>query len=164
MSQTGNNANAYHRTRVLTASQEQLRLMLLDGAIKFLRQGRDGLVAKDFEADYTGFTRCRDILLELASAMRFDMDPDLCKRVASVYMFIYQLTIDASFEKDITKADEAARLLDYERETWVLAMAKIAKERAEAAGGVSQTPTPAEPTSVAVEGAQRAYQPLSVQG
>ena len=35
--------NEYLRTRVLTASPEELRLMLLDGALKYAMQAREGL-------------------------------------------------------------------------------------------------------------------------
>ena len=42
-----NESNAYLRTKVMTASPAELRLMLLDGAIKFANQAREGLQAKD---------------------------------------------------------------------------------------------------------------------
>ena len=51
-------ATTYLRTQVLTASPEKLRLMLLDGAIRFTRQGRDGILAKDHEADLGSIPSC----------------------------------------------------------------------------------------------------------
>lgn len=126
-------ANAYLRTRVLTASPEQLRLMLLDGAIRFLRQGRDGLAARNYEQSFDGFTKGRAIILELTNSMRHEVAPDLCARLHGLYMFIYQLTIEASLEKDLAKADRAISMLEFERETWDLAIQQLQAERATSA-------------------------------
>lgn len=138
MSQAATNANAYLRTKVLTASPEELRLMLLDGAVKFLRQGRDGLARKDHEAAYDGFSKCRNIVLELINSVRPEVAPELCSRVTSLYTFIYTRLVEAGFERDLAKTDKVIEMLEFERETWVLTMQKAAQERQTAAA-----PTPA---------------------
>lgn len=138
MSQAATNANAYLRTKVLTASPEELRLMLLDGAVKFLRQGRDGLARKDHEAAYDGFSKCRNIVLELINSVRPEVAPELCSRVTSLYTFIYTRLVEAGFERDLDKTDKVIELLEFERETWVLTMQKAAQERNTVAA-----PTPA---------------------
>lgn len=129
-------ATTYLRTQVLTASPEKLRLMLLDGAIRFTRQGRDGILAKDHEAVYTGFTKARDIVVELMTSVRPDTEETLRRRVQGLYSFIFKQLVDASFERDAAKADQAIDLLQYEKETWELAMQKAAEER-----GGSSTPS-----------------------
>lgn len=126
---TADSAAAYLRTKVLTASPEELRLMLLDGALRFLHQGREGLEKKNFDAVYTGFTKCRNIVLELMNSVRPDTDPELKQRINGVYTFLYLHLTEASFERDIVKADKCLALLEYERETWVLAMQKAAELR-----------------------------------
>jgi flagellar secretion chaperone FliS len=151
---TNENAAAYLRTKVLTASPEELRLLLFDGALRFIRQGRDGLVRKDYEAVFTGFTKCRNIILELMNSVREDLDPVLKSRINGVYTFMYVQLIEASFEKDVAKADKVISLLEYERETWILAMQKAAEER----GAVAGKPT----VNVETHAADR--QPLSLQG
>ena len=127
---TTTEANAYLRTQVLTASPEQLRLMLLDGAIRFAQQAADGLETNDYEASYNGITQARAIVLELATSIRPDVDPELAERVQSVYMFLYAELIDASLNRDKARLDKAIELLHYERETWSLLMDKVAAERA----------------------------------
>lgn len=129
MTQTNATANAYLRTKVLTASPEELRLMLLDGAIKFLVQGCEGLERKDWEAVFDGFSKCRNIVLELINSVRHDVDPDLCARVASLYTFLFTQLVEAGFEKDAIKAKKVLDILQFERETWVLAMERSAAER-----------------------------------
>lgn len=123
------NANAYLRTKVMTASPEELRLMLLDGALRFARQGKEGLERKDFEAVFNGFSQCRNIITELIVTIRPDPDPELADRVRSLYAFIYSQLLEASLSKSMTHADEAIRLIEFERETWALLMKKVADER-----------------------------------
>lgn len=154
--------NAYLRTRVLTASPEQLRLMLLDGAIRFLRQGRDGLARKDFEASFDGMSKSRNIVIELMNSMKPEVAPELCAKVHGLYMYIYQTMVEAGLEKDLAKADKAIEMLEYERETWLLTMDRVAAER----HGGSAPVAPAAPAArlVAEPAVTRAHQPLSVQG
>jgi flagellar protein FliS len=139
---TTTEANAYLRTQVLTASPEQLRLMLLDGALRFAGQAAEGLASDDFEAAYNGITQARAIVLELATSIRPDVDPELADRVQSVYMYLYRELIDASVDRDQKRLGKAIELLEYERETWALLMDKLAAERAANSGAAPATPPP----------------------
>lgn len=121
-------ADAYLRTKVLTAPPEQLRLMLLDGAVRFATQGRDALIRKDYEEVFNGFTQARNIVTELVTSIKNEPDPELAVRVRSLYLFIFQQLVNASFQKDVELANEAIRLLEYERETWALAIEQAAKD------------------------------------
>lgn len=121
--------NAYLRTRVMTAPPEQLRLLLLEGAVKFASQGREGMAAKNFEQMFTGISQCRDIVVELMTSIREDVEPELTERVRSLYAFIYSELTAASLERDLVKMDSVIKLLDYERETWVMLLEKLAAER-----------------------------------
>jgi len=122
---------------VLTAGPEELRLMLLDGAIKFAVQGRDGLLRKDFEASFNGISQCRDIICELMTSIRPEHDPLLAERVMSVYSFIFTELTQASMDKDAAKLTKVIDLIMYERETWALLIQKLAEERG--AGGAATT-------------------------
>lgn len=133
-------ANAYLRTRVMTATPEELRLMLLDGAIKFARQAEYGLDNKDYEASFAGFSQCRDIVLELMRTIDDKHDPDLANRVRSLYAFLYTELVEASFDKDKPRLLKAIELLEYERETWKLLMDKLAEERGTAPTTTAATP------------------------
>ncbi len=92
--------DAYLKTRVLTASPEQLRLMLLDGAIKFARQARTGHESKDYEASFEGFSQARAIVMELIVTIDPEPDPELAARVQSVLSFIFSEMVEASMSKD----------------------------------------------------------------
>ncbi len=131
--------NPYLRTRVLTASPEELRLLLIEGALRFARQGRDGLARKDYEASFSGLSSCRDIIVELITTMRPEVDPDLCDRLHGLYTFMYNELVEASFQREPTRVDTVIKLLEYEHETWVLLMRKLAEER----GASTPSATPA---------------------
>lgn len=122
-------ANKYLETKVLTASPAELRLMLLDGAIKFASQGRDGLAARNFEQMYNGFTRCRAILVELITSAKPEPNRDLYDKMCALYTFMITHLLEASTGKDVGKADRVVQLLEYERQTWALLMEKMAGEQ-----------------------------------
>jgi flagellar secretion chaperone FliS len=122
-------ANAYLRTKVLSASREELRLMLLDGALKFARQGREGLATKNFEQSFNGISQCRNIVMELLTSIKPEYDPDLCEKVKALYSWMYAQLVEASMERNAAKLDGVIKLLEYERETWVLLMDQVAQEK-----------------------------------
>ncbi len=123
-------AASFLRTRVMTARPEELRLMLLDGALRFARQGREGLERRDYEASFMGLSQCQDIVMELATSVRADQDRTLAGRVRGLYLYLYQELVQASVERDLNRVDGVIRLLEYERETWAMLLDKLAAERA----------------------------------
>ena len=120
-------ANPYLRTKILTASPEELRLMLYDGAIKFCRQAKDGLDQKNFEQSYNGLTRAQKIVLELSTSLNSAIDPDLYEKLNSLYTYIYRLLVDANLERSAAKVEEAIGLIEYEKETWKLLMQQLSQ-------------------------------------
>lgn len=143
MTQDSPNINAYLRTKVLTAGPEELRLMLLDGAIRFARQGKQGLVDNDPEASFTGITNCRNIIVELMTSIGAGVDPELALNLKNLYSFMFTELTEANLEKDTKRLDAVIELIEYERETWVMLMEKIAAERAQGRdpfAGVQQQP------------------------
>ena len=120
--------NPYLRTKVLTASPEELRLMLYDGALKFCRQGRAAVEADKFEDSYNNLSRAQKIVLELSTSLKHSVEPELCGRLSALYTYIYRRLIDANMNRDVEAIDEAIKLLDYERETWQMLMNKLDQE------------------------------------
>lgn len=131
-------ANPYLRTKILTASPEELRMMLYDGAIKFCRQGREGLAERNFEQAYNGLTRAQKIMLELSTSLNSELDADLYAKLNGLYTYIYRLLVDANLERNAEKIDEAVGLIEYEKETWRMVMQQIAKRNQSANSGTSQ--------------------------
>lgn len=140
-------ADSYLTTKVLTATPAELRLMLIDGAIKFATQGREGLASKNYEAMFNGYTRCRSILVELSTTMRRDIgDPTLVDRMQALYAFMMMRLLESSTGRDLAPADEVIQLLGFERETWVMLMDRLAAEQGATAAAPAAVP-PATPSS-----------------
>ncbi|MFO0857968.1 MAG: flagellar export chaperone FliS [Phycisphaerales bacterium] len=144
--QKAKTASAYLRTRVMTASPEELRLMLLEAAVRFARQGREGMTTKNYELTFTGMSSARDIVVELLTTIRDDVAPELAANVKALYAFMYKELVDASINKDVAKLDKVIELLEYEVETWRLLMIKLADERRAAQGDVP-TEAPKQPVT-----------------
>lgn len=102
--------------------------MLIEGAIKFARQGGEGIATKNWELAYNGLSRAKNILLELISSLRPEIAPDICAKLSSLYVFMYRRLLDANIEKNPKIVDEVVDLLEYDRETWLMV---IEKHRAE---------------------------------
>lgn len=151
-----NASNEYLRNAVLTASPEQLHLMLYDGAIRFTRQGIEGIETRDWEKAFTGFSRAQKIVLEMLNSLNYEIDRDLCSRMAGLYNFIYRQLVQACSDRSVAAGNEALKLLDYQRETWVMLIEKLRQDRAAkptaVVGGPAPEPVEAECGSLCVEG------------
>lgn len=124
-----NPADAYLRSKVLSARPEELRLMLIEGAIKFARQGGEGIATKNWELAYSGLSRAKNILLELISSLRPEIAPDICEKLSALYMYMYRRLLDANLDKNPTIVDEVVNLLEYDRETWLMVIEKYREEQ-----------------------------------
>jgi flagellar secretion chaperone FliS len=137
-----NAANEYLKAKVLTATPEQLQLMLYDGAIRFAEKGRAALEAKQFDVSYSNIGRAEKILMELQCGLKPQLAPELCKNLAGLYMFCYRKLVDANMKRDTAALDEALHILRYQRETWVLLMQKLSQSKAGAAAAKLTMPAP----------------------
>jgi len=103
-----NPSNEYLRNAVMTATPEQLQLMLYDGAIRFTKQGIEGIRAGKWEDAFNGFTRAQKIVLELNASLRYDVDAALCQRIGALYTYIYRRLVDANLGHELAAADGEA--------------------------------------------------------
>lgn len=137
-------AQNYLRTKVLTATPEQLQLMLFDGAIRFGEQARVALVARNFEQSFKALVKMQKIITELNSGLRPDVHPQLCDKLRAIYNYVYRKLIDANVKHNIEALDESLKLLKYQRETWAMLMDKLGKEKAAHAAAKIDMPSPNE--------------------
>jgi len=124
------NHQEYLKTRVMTASPEQLHLMLYDGAIRFADQARLALQEKRFEESFNLITKVEKIVMEMNSGLKDDVEPEVCKKMRALYLYCYDRLIAANIKHRIEPLDEAMKILRHMRETWVMLMEKLQDERA----------------------------------
>jgi flagellar protein FliS len=128
MSYNANPSQEYLKNAVLTATPEQLHLMLFDGAIRFATRGLEAIQAKDREAAFLALERAQLIVLEMSNGIRREINPELADRMSAIYSFIYRRLIDANVRQDEPAVHDALRILRFERESWLLLMDKLRKE------------------------------------
>lgn len=133
----------------MTATQEQLQLMLYDGAIRFTMQGREALTKKDYERVFNNLSRAQNIVMEMYNGLNHKVNPELCERVGALYMFIYNKLVDGSARHDVQALDDALKILRMERETWQILVDKVASERGEASAALGSAAH--EPGCLSVE-------------
>src|SRR5215207_1388828 len=91
-------AQNYLRAKVLTATPEQLQLMLYDGAIRFGEQARLALEQKKHEQSYELISRTQKIIAEMTASLKHDVSPELCGKLASLYNYVYRKLVEAIVE------------------------------------------------------------------
>jgi flagellar secretion chaperone FliS len=132
-------ASAYFKTKVMTANPVELRLMLLEGAVRFAQQIRTALENKEHEGVYVGATRCQAILLELLNGLRPEHDKALCDRLSALYTFMYTTLVKATVDRNAALAGDVIGLLQHERDTWRMLVDQLSAEN-RTAGALTATP------------------------
>ena len=135
-------AQNYLRTRVLTATPEQLQMMLYDGAIRFAEHARAALEKKDWEGVYLNCSRAQKIVAELNAGLKRDIAPELCGKLASLYNYVYRKLVEVSMHHQIAPMQEALDILRFQRETWAMLMEKLGKQKAGQAAANISMPAP----------------------
>ena len=135
-------AQNYLRTKVFTATPEQLQLMLYDGALRFGEQGRLALEQKNYEQSYNMISRVQKIITEMHASLKPTVAPELCQKMSALYNYIYRKLVEANLDHTIAALDEAMGILRYQRETWVMLMEQLGKTKAAAAATKLDMPAP----------------------
>src|SRR5438309_1117494 len=123
-------AQNYLRTKVLTATPEQLQLMLYDGAIRFSEQARTALEKKDFEQSYIAISRAQKIITELSCSLKHELAPELCAKLAALYNFVYRKLTQANIDHTLPPIDQALQILRHQRDTWTMLLDRLTKQKA----------------------------------
>ena len=109
---------AYREASVMTASPEQLVVMLYDGAGRFLRQAEGAMNGGGtwLQASQK-LSRAEAIIDELLATL--DMDAgEIADRLQAIYVFCKTRLIEARLERDPGRVDQVARLLAELRDAW----------------------------------------------
>lgn len=114
----GNNAlNVYKNNSVNYASKEQLLLMLVDGAVKFSKIAREGLVEKDIKKSHENLIKAQNIFTELMISLDQNAG-EWAKQMYRVYEFIKTRLFEINLKKDVNMMDELMPVIEDVRNTW----------------------------------------------
>lgn len=124
MAYTAPTSGRYLDARVTNASQAELQLMLLDGALRFGRQARQlwDDAGQRAEAERL-LGRTLDVVEELVRSVAGGKLAE-SKRLEEEYAFIFRELSAAKLTGEAGPLDAGLRLLAFQRETWRLASEK----------------------------------------
>ena len=114
----------YTNNNVYTASQEELTLMLYEGALKFINQAIVALQNKELAKANDLIIRVEDIVQEFQLTLNREFE--ISKQFEVLYDYMYRRLIDANISKDIVALMEVRDYLREFRDMWKEAM-KLAR-------------------------------------
>ena len=143
----------YQQNQILSASPEQILIMLYDGAIRFTRQAIAGVEENDRLKKLDGTRRAMAIITEFANTLDHEIGGEIAENLDALYAFMTRELTEANMKNDVEKYRVVEGLLTDLRSTWVEA---IEIKRAESSAPTdSPYATQAEPEN---------YRPLSASG
>lgn len=121
--------NQYQNNQVLTASPEQILIMLYDGAIRFCHQAMHAMDAGDKLVQAEKISRTMAIVCEFANTLDHEIGGQIAEDLDSLYAFITRELTRANLEGDRKALETVKDLLSELREAWVEAAKIYTEER-----------------------------------
>lgn len=127
----GKGVNAYTKTQVsTTTSQKELIVMAYDGILRFLRQARAHMEARDFEQKHVMLCKARAVIEELAATLNREQGGIIAANLWNLYMFFLQKITEANFSNDVVHIDGILPAIQDLRDGW--AQMEVSKEDTQA--------------------------------
>ncbi len=128
-----NAAEAYRQQRILNAPPEHLTLMLYNGCLKFIDDGRAALEQKNYEEANNMLQRAQRIISEFRLTLNFDYE--ISHQLLPLYNYVYDRLVEGNIKSDLAQIDEAKGIITELRDAWFQAMKTARIERGEGVGG-----------------------------
>lgn len=131
----------YLETKVMSATPEQLHLLVVDAAIKHTQLAIEALKEKNYEQSFHELNQARDFVGEIISGMKKeDQASELIEQLKALFAFVYKRLVEADMERNVTYAEEAVKILLHHRETWNLLCEKIRDQKIESGDSPQMPP------------------------
>ncbi|MBQ6006509.1 MAG: flagellar export chaperone FliS [Selenomonadaceae bacterium] len=128
-----NAAEAYRQQRILNAPPEHLTLMLYNGCLKFIDDGRAFLEQKNYEEANNSLQKAQRIISEFRLTLNFDYE--ISHQLLPLYNYVYDRLVEGNIKTDLAQIDEAKGIITELRDAWFQAMKTARIEKGEGAGG-----------------------------
>jgi flagellar protein FliS len=122
-----NAAEAYKRQQIMTATPEALTLMLYNGCLKFMSEGMDAIVAKDYEQANTSLQKAQRIISEFRITL--NMKYEISHQLFPLYNYVYDRLVEGNMKSDVKLVEEAKGIITELRDAWAQAMKKARAEK-----------------------------------
>ncbi|WP_075619447.1 flagellar export chaperone FliS [Paenisporosarcina indica] len=115
----------YQQNSAMTASPQELTLMLYNGSLKFIRLARKAMIENNFEVKNTNMIKAQAIVQELRITLNQDIE--ISKNLEQLYEYIYSRLIEANTKNDLEILEEAEGYIIELRDTWKQVMGLVKK-------------------------------------
>ena len=106
-----NAAQSYFQTQFNTMGQGEVLILLYDGALKFLGQAKEGIVAKDYSAKGICISKALDIINELDATLNKEEGGDLASNLHNLYFLCSTRLLQANIRMDASLIDSVIEIL-----------------------------------------------------
>lgn len=156
----------YQQNQILTASPEQILVMLYDAAIRFTRQAVIGIETGDRVQKLEGVSRAMAIITEFANTLDHNIGGEIAADLDALYAFMNNELGKANLNNDIEKLKVVETLLVDLRGTWAEAIEVARSENAAQSQVVvqQQAAVPTLPPAMTKSELPANYKPLSAAG
>ncbi|MBU3111765.1 flagellar export chaperone FliS [Clostridium lacusfryxellense] len=118
MNAHGNAFNTYKSNSINFASKDQLLMMLVEGATKFSKIGRQAIIDKDVQKAHENLVKTQNIFFELMTTLDVSKGGEWAESLMKVYEFITRRLMDANIKKSEEIMNEIIPLIEDIRDTW----------------------------------------------
>jgi len=140
-----NAISTYRETRVKTASQGQLVVMLYDEAVKCLDRGLELLGQNasgkkdpgNIEKISKSILKAQEIITELIVSLDFEQGGDIAKTLFSLYTWFNKELLEGNISQDMRKITSVRNQLNELRSAWSEVVAKSPETTSRAVAGVN---------------------------
>lgn len=109
---------AYRDNTVLSATPEQLVVMLYDGARRFLRQAANAMRAREVEGAHNALRRAEQIVAHLDGVIDDQQGGEIARQLHQIYGFSLAHLNRARIDQDPEKLLAVSEMLGELRESW----------------------------------------------
>lgn len=127
--------NQYQNNSVMTASKEQILIMLYDGAIRFVRQARFALEEKRLADKARAISKAIAIITEFSNTLDHEVGGEIAADLNRLYDFMVRELAAVNARGEIEKLDPVEKILQELRDAFAEAVDINRRE-------VSQAPAP----------------------
>jgi len=119
-------ATKYQHSQITHADPVQLIVLLYDGALSRIAQGRQRLQQEDLLHAGVAISKAQAIVGELRQSLNMEAGGDIAGNLSRLYAYLHDLLVEAMRENRAEPLEEATNLLNELRTAWV-EVAKQAK-------------------------------------
>jgi flagellar protein FliS len=114
--------NQYQQNHIATASREQILLMLYDGAIRFAKQAKQGIIDKDMDIKGRYISKTIAIISEFSTSLDHEVGGKIAADLDALYNYIINELSLANLKNTTEPLDIVVEMLQDLRNTWAEAI------------------------------------------